>query len=65
MGLPVSPNSVTLYDIAKDLGLPAVFAVLVLFQLSPKLDRIASNTDELKGEVSTLSSLCLPPSVRP
>lgn len=60
MSMGVAPTQVTLYDIAKDLGLPAVFAILILFQLSPKLDAIAADTHELKGEVQTLSALCLP-----
>jgi hypothetical protein len=65
MAVTVAPTTVTLYEIVKDLGLPAVFAILILFQLSPKLDTIAANTNEIKGEVSTLSAMCLPANSRP
>lgn len=59
MALPVAPQTVTIYDIIKDLGFPIVVSLILLFQVGPKLDDISSTNARIESEVQSLTSLCV------
>lgn len=56
--MPVAPQSVTLYDIVKDLGFPAAVALLILFQLGPKMDAVIQSNATLSAQVSVMAASC-------
>lgn len=59
MSLPVAPQSVTLYDVIKDLGFPIVVALILLFQVGPKLDDMAATNAQIEAQVQALTALCV------
>ena len=58
MALQVAPQAVTLYDVVKDLGLPAAFAIILLFQIGPKLDQVATTNAQIETQISVVAQLC-------
>jgi hypothetical protein len=56
--MKVGPQSVTLYDLAKDLGLPAAFALILLFQIGPKLDAVLSTNAQLQAQLGIVITEC-------
>ena len=59
MALPVAPQSVTIYDVVKDLGFPVVVALILLFQIVPKLDDLTATNSRVESQVTTLAQLCV------
>lgn len=58
MALPVAPQTVTVYDVVKDLGFPIVVALILLFQIGPKLDDLAQTNAKIESQVSVVATLC-------
>lgn len=58
MSLPVAPTSVTLYDVVKDIGFPAVVALILLFQIGPKLDMTIETNQQISDQMAQLTSVC-------
>lgn len=59
MSLPVAPQAVTLYDVAKDFGFPALVAIILLFQIGPKLDQVAEHDTQVAAQLAVVSASCV------
>lgn len=60
MAINVAPQSVTFYDIAKDLGFPICVALILLFQVGPKLDTMAAANAQVASQLAVVSAECIP-----
>lgn len=58
MSVPFAPTSVTLYDVVKDVGFPAVVALILLFQIGPKLDATIETNQQISDQMVQLTSAC-------
>jgi hypothetical protein len=58
MALPVAPQTVTIYDVVKDLGFPIAVALILLFQVGPKLDAVVASNAQVLAEMTALTAVC-------
>jgi hypothetical protein len=64
--MAVTPADLSIYTAIKDFGFPAVVAILLLTQLSPKIDRGIQIADHVDAELQYLAVRgCAPLSTTP
>lgn len=58
MALPVAPQTVTIYDVVKDLGFPVVVSLILLFQIGPKLDSLVAGNAQVQAQLGEVTAVC-------
>ncbi len=56
--MAVAPATVTFYDVAKDFGFPALVALILLFQIGPRLDQLAAINTQVAAQMAVVSAEC-------
>lgn len=53
------PGAVSLYGVLRDFGFPAMVTLILLFQVTPKLDHVAETNQAVATQLAVVSSTCV------
>lgn len=62
IGAAAAPaGAVSLYGVLRDFGFPAMVTLILLFQISPKLEAVAATNIQVATQLAVVSTTCARP----